>query len=164
MSYSNIPQVLSNLIHKHVNILSTSLRCTNVFKANPFAAFRRSHNLSNILVSAKLHVAATITNQPRGSCGHFGDNCLTCNYINNGLAKYTFNSSSETRLINHHIDCNSKNVIYIVQLSLTKRRLKNRFNENRHGTRSEHFLCNNHNASDMQLIPLALVQSNYDSV
>ena len=51
-----------NLIHKHVNILSISLRCTNVFKAKPFVAFRRSNNLSNILVSAKLHKAATITN------------------------------------------------------------------------------------------------------
>ena len=29
---------------------------------------------------------------------------------------------------------------------------------------SEHFLCNNHNATDMQLIPLELVQCNRDSV
>ena len=28
---------------------------------------------------------------------------------------YTFNSTGETRLINHHIDCNSKNVIYMIQ-------------------------------------------------
>ena len=31
-------------------------------------------------------------------------------------------------------------------------------------TVSEHFLCNNHNAADMQLIPLELVKSNRDSV
>ena len=29
---------------------------------------------------------------------------------------------------------------------------------------SEHFLCNNHNATYMQLTPLKLVQSNLDSV
>ena len=29
---------------------------------------------------------------------------------------------------------------------------------------SEHFLCNNHNTTDMQLIPLELVKSNRDSV
>ena len=29
---------------------------------------------------------------------------------------------------------------------------------------SEHFLCNNHNATDMQLIPLEFVKSNRDSV
>ena len=78
------------------------------------------------------------SNQPRGSfrCGH---NCLTCNYITDGLTSYTFYSRGETRPIHHHIDCNSKNVIYMVQcnrchkqyIGETKRRLKDRFNEHR---------------------------------
>ena len=57
----------------------------------------------------------------------------------------------------------------------TKRRLKDRFNEHRRPvdkqtnsskptTASKHFLCNNHNASDMKLIPLELVTSNRDSL
>ena len=58
----------------------------------------------------------------------------------------------------------------------TKRRLKDRFNEHRTPvdeqtnssikptTVSVHFLCNNHNPTDMQLIPLELVKSNRDSV
>ena len=37
-------------------------------------------------------------------------------------------------------------------------------NSSKPTTVSEHFLCNNHNATDMQLIPLELVQSNRDSV
>ena len=173
---------VSSIINKHFNILSSSPRCTNVFKAKPFVAFRRSNNLSNILVSAKLHKPSTTANEPRGSF-RCGNNCLTCNYINDGLTKYTFNSTGETRFINHHIDCNSKNVIYMVQcnhchkqyIGETKRRLKDRFNEHRRPvdkrtnsskptTVSEHFLCNNHNATDMQLIPLELVKSNRDGV
>ena len=110
-----------------------------IFKAKPLVAFRRSNNLSNLLVSAKLRKLATITNQPRGSF-RCGKNCLTCNYINDGLTNYTFNSTGETRLINHYIDCNSKNVIYMVQcnnchkqyIGETKRRLK--------GVRREIFL------------------------
>ena len=47
-------------------------------------------------------------NERRGSF-RCGNNCLTCNYINDGLTKYTFHSTGETRFINHHIDCNSKN-------------------------------------------------------
>ena len=98
-------------------------------------------------------------------------------YINDGLTTmYTFNSTGETRLINHHIDRNSKNVIYMIQchhchkqyIGETKRRLKDRFNEHHRPvdkqtnsskptTVSEHFLCNNYNATDMQLIPLELV-------
>ena len=94
------------------------------------------------------------------------------------LLSIHFNSTGETRLINHYIDYNSKNVIYMIQcnhcykqyIGETKRRLKDRFNEHRTPvdskptTVSEHFLCNNHNATDMQLIPLELVKSNRDSV
>ena len=101
-------------------------------------AFRRSNNLRNILVSAKLHKPVTAANEPRGSF-RCGNNCLTCNYINGGLTMHTFNSTGETRLINHHIDCNSKNVIHMIQcnhchkqyIGETKCRLKGRFNENR---------------------------------
>ena len=52
---------------------------------------------------------------------------------------YTFNSTGETKLINRHIDSNSKNVIYTIQCNHchkqytgeTKRRLKDRFKEHR---------------------------------
>ena len=57
----------------------------------------------------------------------------------------------------------------------TKRRLKDRFNEHRRTVDkqtniskptavSEHFLSNDHTATDMQLIPLELVKSNRDVV
>ena len=168
---------ISSIINKHFSILSSSLRCSNVFKAKPFLAFRWSNNLSNMLVSAKLHKPVTAANEPCGSF-HCGNNRLTWNYINDGLTTYTFNSTGETRLINRHIDCNSKNVIYMIQcnhchkqyIGKTKRRLKDRFNGHRRPvdkqtncskptTVSEHFLCNNHNATDTQLIPLELVKS-----
>ena len=70
------------------------------------------------------------------------------------------------------IQCNHCHKQYIGE---TKRRLKDGFNEHRRPvdkqtnsskptTVSEHFLCNNHSATDMQLIPLELVKSNRDSV
>ena len=51
----------------------------------------------------------------------------------------SFNSTDETRFINHPIDCNSKKVVYMIQcnhchkqdIAVTKRRLKERFNEHR---------------------------------
>ena len=162
---------VSSILHKHFNILSSSVHCANVFKAVPFVTFRRTNNLSKLLVSA---------NQPHGSflCG---SNSLTCKYITVGLNTYTFHSTGETRPINHHIDCNSINVIYMVQckrchkqyIGETKQRLKDRFNEHRRPvdkqiniskptTVSEHFLSNGHNATDMQLIPLELIKSNCD--
>ena len=82
-----------SIIHKHLNILSASPRCANVFNATPLVAFRPSNNLGNLLVSAKL-CNPNQSNQPRGSfrCGH---NCLTCHYIADGLTSYTFYSTGE---------------------------------------------------------------------
>ena len=90
ITYNPALRYISSIItDKYFNILSSSPRCTNVFKAKPFVAFRRSNNLNNILVSAKLHKPSTAVNAHRGSflCGN---NCLTCNYINDGLINYTF--------------------------------------------------------------------------
>ena len=71
ITYHPALRYVSSIFHKHFNILSSSPRCSNVFKAKPVVAFRRSNNLSNLLVSATLRKPATITNQPRGSfrCG-----------------------------------------------------------------------------------------------
>ena len=124
------------------------------------------------------------TTQPR-TRGSFlcGSNCLTCKYITVGPNTYTFHSTGETRPINHHIDCNAKNGIYMVQckrchkqyIGETKRRHKDRFNEHRRpvdkqiniskpAAVSEHFLSNGHNATDMQLNPLELVKTNRDGI
>ena len=62
-----------------------------------------------------------------------------CKYISDGQTSYTFHSTAETRPVTNNIDCNSKNVIYIIQcnhcskqyIGETKRRLKDRFNEQR---------------------------------
>ena len=62
--------------------------------------------------------------------------------------------------IHHHIDCNSKNVIYIVQLSLSHRRpVDKQTNSSKPTAVSEHSLSNDHNANDMHLIPLELMKS-----
>ena len=110
-------------------------------------------------------------------------NCLTCKYISDGQTSYTFHATAETRPITNNIDCNSKNVIYIIQsnhcskqyIAETKRRLKERFNEQRWPvdnpsniskttTVSKHFLTNYHSANDITLVPLELIKSYRDSV
>ena len=181
ITYNPALRSISSIIHKHLNILSSSPRCSSVFKAPPIVSFRRTNNLNNLLVSSKLRKPLQ-NNRPCGSFQCYS-NCLTCNYITDGLTNYTFHSTGETRRINHYIDCNSKNVIYMVQckschkqyIGKTKRRLKDRFNEHHRTVDkqtniskptavSEHFLSNDHTATDMQLIPLELVKSNRDGV
>ena len=100
------------------------------------ALTERSRRLE-LLVKAQLPVIST-NHFPPGSF-RCGQNCATCPYITNGLTSYTytFYATGETRSITSPIIRNTKNVIYMVQcnrcnlqyIGETKRRLKDRFNE-----------------------------------
>ena len=113
ITYNPALRSISSIIRKHFHILISSPRCYNVFKAAPIVAYRRSSNLSDFLVRAKLR-NLTHHNQPQWSypCGK---NFLTCKYISDGQTSYTFHATGETRRITNHIDCNSKNIIYMIQ-------------------------------------------------
>ena len=174
---------ISNIIKKHHNLLLSSNRCKKVFQHLPVVAFRRSPNLRDLLVTAKLSSNSAKPQLPSGSfrCGR---NCATCPYISHGLTTYTFFSTGETRPIKSNLTCDTKNLIYIIQcnrcnlqyIGETKRRLKDRFNEHRRTidnpntkskptTAAEHFLSStNHTANDMQLIPIEKISSNRDSI
>ena len=113
ITYNPALRSISSIIRKHFHILISSPRCYNVFKAAPIVAYKRNSNLSDFLVRAKLR-NLTQHNQHQSSypCGK---NCLTCKHISDGQTSYTFYSTGETRPITHYIDCNSKNIIYMIQ-------------------------------------------------
>ena len=170
---------ISNIIKKRYNLLLSSNRCKKVIQHLPVVAFRRSPNLRDLLVTAKLSSNSAKPQLPFGSfrCGR---NCATCPYISHGLTTYTFFSTGETRPIKSNLTCD----IYIIQcnrcnlqyIGETKRRLKDRFNEHRRTidnpntkskptTAAEIFLSStNHIANDMQQIPIEKISSNRDSI
>ena len=109
-------------------------------------------------------------------------NCITCRYITDGRTNYTFSATGEMRTIHDHIDCNSKNLIYMIHclccnkqyVGEMKRRLKDRFNEHRRPVDrptpssrptavSDHFLSHNHSPNDIELIPLELIHSSREA-
>ena len=111
------------------------------------------------------------------------NNCITCHYITDGRTNYTFSATGETRTITDHIDCNSKNLIYMVHcrrcnkqyLGETKRRLKDRFNEHRRPvdrptptsrptTVSDQFLSDDHTTNDIELTPVEFIHSSRDAI
>ena len=173
---------ISHIIKKYFNLLLSSNRCKNVFQHLPVVAFRRSPNLRDLLVTAKLPSNSA---NPQLSFGSFrcGKNCATCPYISHGLTSYTFFSTGETRPIKSNLTCEIKNLIYTIQcnrcnlqyIGETKRHLKDRFNEHRRtidnpnkskpNSAAEHFLSSpNHTANDMLLIPIEKIFSNRDSI
>ena len=175
---------ISNIIKRHYNLLLSSDRCKQVFPHLPVVAFRRSSNLRDLLVTAKLSSNST-NPHPQLPSGSFrcGKNCATCPYISHGLTNDTFFSTGQTHPIKSNLICETKNLIYMIQcnrcnlqyIGETKRRLKDRFNEHRRTidnpnaiskptTAAEHFLTTPNHTADMQLIPIVKVHSKRDSV
>jgi len=173
VTYNPALRSISNIIQRYFKILSSSPRRNGVFQTTPLVAFRRTDNLSDILVRSKLHTdkKAVVT---KGSF-RCGNNCITCRYITDGRTNYTFSATGEIRTIHDHIDCDSKNLIYLIHclrcnkqyIGETKRRLKDRLNEHRRpvdrptsasrpSAVSDHFLSDNHSPNDIELVPLEL--------
>ena len=77
---------ISNIIKRHFHLLLSSNRCKTVFQQLPVVAFRRSPNLRDLLVKAKLPSNLTHPH-PQLPSGSFrcGKNCATCPYITDGL-------------------------------------------------------------------------------
>ena len=180
ITYNPTLRSISSIIQKHFKILSSSPRC-NIFQTTPLVAFRQTDNLSDILVRSKLRTDKQ-TDVTKGSF-QCGKNCITCRFITDGRTNYTFSATGEIRTIHDHIDCNSKNLVYMIHclrcnkqyIGETKRRLKDRFNEHRRPVDrptpssrptavSDHFLSDNHSPNDIELIPLELIHSSCDAL
>ena len=68
---------ISHIIKNHFNLLLSSHRCKSVFQHPPVVAFRRSPNLRDLLVTAKLPFNSSNPQLPSGSF-RCGKNCATC--------------------------------------------------------------------------------------
>ena len=112
ITYNPSLRSISSIIQKHFKILSSSPRCNNIFQTTPLVAFRRTDNLRDILVRSKLRTDQQ-TDHTKGSF-RCGKNCITCRYITDDRTNYTFSATGEMRTIHDHIDCNSKNLIYMI--------------------------------------------------
>ena len=66
ITYNRALRSTSSIIRKNFHILVSAQRYFNVFKAAPIIAYKRSNNLSDFLVRAKLR-NPTQHNQPGGS-------------------------------------------------------------------------------------------------
>ena len=87
-------------------ILHSTERLHEIFKDTP--TYRRSRNLRELWVRAKLQNPATAT-QPNHSFGTFRCNskhaCLTCPHTDNERTNYTFNNTGEVREIKEQMTC-----------------------------------------------------------
>ena len=167
---------IHKILHRKQPILHSSERLSEIFKETPVVAYRRSPNLRDLLVRAKLKTPNTTLNTTPGTfrC-ESKHGCLTCPHIDHGRTTYTFTNTGEVRQIKQHITCKSTNLTYMIEclrckkqyIGETKRMLRERFKEHRQATNNPnhsnataavptHFNLPGHSSKDMRLIPLEL--------
>ncbi|CAH3198947.1 unnamed protein product, partial [Porites evermanni] len=168
-----LPNV-SIAVRKNINILQSSNRYKQIFPSPPVVAYKRSPSLPDLLVRSALSDCSIQQEKPSpgvSKCNH--PRCLTCQ------ADYTFTSTQEKRRIHDPLNCNSKNLVYLIEckkcgkqdVGETKRHLHQRFGEYRRSILnyghfsnptpvSEHFNQADHSINDVLLIPLELIHSN----
>ena len=114
---------IREILHKKQPIFDSTKRWHNIFSETPVVAFRRSPNLRDLLVRAKLK--SPESNTLRHPPGTFRCNsrhgCLTCPInIDDGRTTYTFSTTGETREIKQHITCKSNNLTYMIECKKCK--------------------------------------------
>lgn len=90
--------ILKKFFAKKQPILHSTEYLNKIFKETPFIAYRRSPNLRDLLVWAKLNNNNTMLKPTSGTfrCNS-KHGCLTCPYIDNGRTTYTFSNTGEMR-------------------------------------------------------------------
>ena len=111
----NLPNIRAKL-DKHWHLLQTNPKIAPTFTEKPIVAFKRNKNLKDLIGQTHLSRNMKITAKPRkmGSCSA----CLT--RANNQCCKQivstkTFQSMKTKEIFNiyHHLNCRSRNVIYL---------------------------------------------------
>ncbi|XP_078371353.1 uncharacterized protein LOC144655006 [Oculina patagonica] len=177
ITYNPALRNIQKILHNKQPLLNSSSNCKEIFKETPVVSYRRSPNLRDLLVRAKLKGPNQCSQPPPGTfrCNS-NHRCLTCPHIEDGKTTYTFSSTNEVRQIKHHITCNSTNLVYMIQckrcnkqyVGETKRTLRERFTEHRQASNNPrhkkaatavptHFNMPGHCTSDMSLVPLELL-------
>ena len=89
-----LPNV-AHIVHKHSHPLYSSESCRNVFINLPILAYRRSNNLSDILVRAQLPETDNCNNARATPCSFRCNsrNCTTCPFFDHGRDNYTYYST-----------------------------------------------------------------------
>ena len=112
-------------------------------------AYKRSPNLCDLLVRTQLRGNTNPQQKaPSGiyKCNH--SRCLTCLFLQEGQAKYTFSTTKKERCINDNLNCKSKNLIYLIEckkctkqyIGETTRQLHEHFGVHRRSIQNHHQL------------------------
>ena len=92
-------------------ILHSSNRCKNAIKEVPMVAFRKPKSLSDYLVRARF--TSGPKDEVKGTWKCNSNRCQICNFLCLGRV-FQSNKTGKEFIINYNLNCNSKNVVYLI--------------------------------------------------
>ena len=159
---------LHAILKKNFPILKRSERCEMAIPEIPIIAYRRTRNLRDILVRARLKNPNNTKQPGFYRCGD--KRCKTCEYTND-TKSITSSATKRTYDIRQHITCKTRNVIYLITCKRcqkqytgkTDQKFHKRFNgtrsdickknQNKDGPVTRHFTTNGHSVEDIHVTP-----------
>ena len=153
---------------------------THVFPAPPMIAYKQQQNLKDLLVRAKINKGNTNVkrNPLREKKGMYNckKQCSACPFV---LFRKLVKINTYTWNLRNHYDCETKNIIYLIECDLercqqkyvgeTKRKLKERFLEHKRDVENgeltatgHHFNLPGHNFSNMKMMVIEKMKNSSD--
>ena len=176
--HPNLPSV-SNIVKKHWHVMiNDNPKLKRCFLAPSVVAYRRSKNLRDHLIKAKLPSRKTSGRKKNGftKCGGF---CVVCQ-LSESSSSHTNSKTGDSWRIHADLNCKSENVIYritcrkcrdFVYVGETSRKFQKRVTEHKGyitqkkpNCIGEHFNSRNHNYTDMLPVPIEQVLPSGDTL
>ena len=170
--HKKLPSI-SNIIQKHWRVMTEDdTRLKKCFDKPPVVAYRRTKNLSDLLIRAKLP-KPRFNEQRKVGFTKCNKTCIACPYTNNSKV-HKLLDGSKTFTINNSITCDTANIIYrvtctkcidFVYIGETDKKAKDRFldhkgyvinHDSRYAT-GEHFNTKGHALCNIMYLPIEKV-------
>lgn len=171
LTYNGLSRQIKHIVDAHWHILATDPSLKNTFSTRPLFTYKRSNNLSNLLVRSDV-----VREDKRASFikGCFPcRNCAACPHILK-TNSFTNHQTGKVYKIDSLITCTSTKVIYLLQcpcqmsyVGKTIRSLKTRLSEHKSAIRrgditspvARHFMEKNHTVQELKCIGIEQVHT-----
>ena len=109
----------NKIINKHKHILDLDLSLP--FNSdNLLTSYRKAKTVKDLLVSSRLRPIEDSRDGVEGKCSPCENKCTVCKTFLVETNKFTSHHTSQTFYINQKVNCNSENVIYLINIKKCK--------------------------------------------
>lgn len=173
---------ISLILKNFWRVMTFNPRMKRIFPSPPMLCWKRTKNLREFLIRAKLPKEISLRRSCRKKTGftHCNRNCNMCKFSPNFASNVISSRTNESFPILSNMNCTSKNVIYCITctkssggcksrpqyIGETGRKVADRFNEHFSSIKpnslksiGQHFSTNAHSSADLSIVAIEQIRS-----